>query len=62
MELDSAEHPNYPLGRHDNTHFNEYGARKLAEIVINDMKEQHLPLADKLVKGQNKPLVNPQAK
>jgi lysophospholipase L1-like esterase len=62
MELDSAEHPNYPLGRHDNTHFNEYGARKLAEIVINDMKEQHLPLADRLVKGQNKPLVNPQAK
>jgi lysophospholipase L1-like esterase len=62
MELDSAEHPNYPLGRHDNTHFNEYGARKLAEIVINDMKAQHLPLADRLVVGANQPIVNPQAK
>ncbi|MES2277378.1 MAG: rhamnogalacturonan acetylesterase [Bacteroidota bacterium] len=62
MELDSAEHPNYPVGRHDNTHFNEYGARKMAEIVINDMKEQHLPLADRLVKGVNKLNISPQAK
>jgi len=62
MELDSAEHPNYPVGRHDNTHFNEYGARKLAEIVLNDMKAQHLPLADRIVKGQNAATVNPQVK
>ena len=62
MELDSAEHPNYPVGRHDNTHFNEYGARLMAEIVLNDIKEKHLPLADRIVKGQNKPTVNPQAK
>ncbi|WP_295654394.1 rhamnogalacturonan acetylesterase [uncultured Mucilaginibacter sp.] len=62
MELDSAEHPNYPLGRHDGTHFNEFGARKMAEIVLNELKAQHNPLADHIVKGANAPTVNPQAK
>lgn len=62
MELDSAEHPNYPVGRHDNTHFNEFGARKMAEIVLNEIKAQHLELADRIVKGQNKSTVNQQAK
>jgi len=52
MELDSAEHPNYPVGRHDNTHFNEYGARLMAEIVLNEIKAQHLALADKIVHKQ----------
>jgi lysophospholipase L1-like esterase len=62
MELDSAEHPNYPVGRHDNTHFNEFGARRMAEIVLNDIKEKHLELADRIVKGQNQSTVNPQVK
>lgn len=62
MELDSAEHPNYPVGRHDGTHFNEYGARKIAEIVLNQLKEQHLPLADHIVKGTNKSNVPAAAK
>jgi hypothetical protein len=62
MELDSAEHPNYPVGRHDGTHFNDFGARKMAEIVLNEIKAQHLALAEHIVKGQNKNTVNPQAK
>lgn len=62
MELDSAEHPIYPLGRHDNTHFNDYGARIMAQFVLNDIKAQKLPLSEHIVKGQNKPAVNPQAK
>ncbi|MBW4888300.1 rhamnogalacturonan acetylesterase [Mucilaginibacter sp. HMF5004] len=62
MELDSAEHPNYPLGRHDNTHFTEFGARKLAEIVLNELKAQRIELADRIVKGTNAATVNPQAK
>lgn len=62
MELDSAEHPNYPLGRHDNTHFNEYGARKMAEFILNDLKQKRLELADRIVKGTNAATVNPQAK
>lgn len=54
MELDSAEHPNYPVGRHDGTHFNGYGARKIAELVLNDLKAQHIALAGHIVKGTNK--------
>jgi lysophospholipase L1-like esterase len=46
MQLDLGEHPNYPEGRNDNTHFNELGARKIAEIVLNDLKAQHSPLCD----------------
>ncbi|HZE84493.1 MAG TPA: rhamnogalacturonan acetylesterase [Puia sp.] len=62
MELDSAEHPNYPVGRHDNTHFNEFGARRMAELVINDMKQQHIALAEHIVTGTNKSNVNNAAK
>lgn len=62
MQLDSAEHPNYPVGWHDNTHFNEYGARLMAEIVLNDIKEKRLELAGRIVVGTNKSNVNPQAK
>jgi len=62
MELDSAEHPNYPVGRYDGTHFNEYGARKMAEIVLNEIKAQRLALAARIVKGQNQAVVNPQAR
>jgi lysophospholipase L1-like esterase len=46
MELAPGDHPNYPLGRHDNTHFNELGARKMAQLVVNDLKAQHLPLVE----------------
>jgi lysophospholipase L1-like esterase len=62
MELDTAEHPNYPVGSHDNTHFNEYGARRIAELVLIGIKEQKLELATKIVTGTNKPSVNPQVK
>ena len=57
-----GENPNYPDGKSDDTHFNEYGARLMAELVLNDIKNQHLPLADRIVKGQNAATVNPQAK
>jgi len=40
MQLDSLEHPNYPSGRNDNTHFNELGARKIAELVLAEIKKQ----------------------
>lgn len=32
------EHPNYPEGKNDDTHFNELGARKIAEIALNEIK------------------------
>lgn len=44
-----GEHPNYPKGKEDNTHFNEFGARKMAEIVLHDIGRLQLPLAAYIV-------------
>jgi len=41
-----GEHPNYPEGRQDDTHFSEFGARKMAELVLNDIRSLHLDLAN----------------
>jgi lysophospholipase L1-like esterase len=60
--LAPGEHPNYPDGRQDDTHFNELGARRMAEIVLNDIRTQHLALADRIAKGTNKSNINPAAK
>lgn len=49
MHLDSLEHPNYPAGRKDNTHFNELGARKIAELVLEEIKKQIPELAQRIV-------------
>ncbi len=38
MQLDSIEHPNYPTGQKDNTHFNDYGARIIAQLVLGEIK------------------------
>jgi PelA/Pel-15E family pectate lyase len=42
--LQPGEHPNYPEGRADDTHFSEFGARKMAEIVLNDIRLLRLDL------------------
>jgi len=44
--LSPGENPHYPQGRSDDTHFSELGARKIAEIVLQDIKNLHLGLAD----------------
>jgi lysophospholipase L1-like esterase len=49
-QLKPGEHPNYPKGVEDNTHFNELGARKMAQIVLANIKELKLELADRIVK------------
>ncbi|MEI6945942.1 rhamnogalacturonan acetylesterase [Paraflavisolibacter sp. H34] len=36
--LKPGEHPNYPAGKTDDTHFSELGARKMAEIVYAELK------------------------
>lgn len=36
--LTPGEHPNYPEGKMDDTHFSELGARKMAEIVYGEIK------------------------
>jgi lysophospholipase L1-like esterase len=48
MQLDSLEHPHYPNGRRDNTHFNEYGARKMAQLVLAEIRKLKLDLADRI--------------
>jgi lysophospholipase L1-like esterase len=49
MQLDSLEHPNYPSGQKDNTHFNEYGARRMAELVLAEIRNLKLELAERIV-------------
>jgi lysophospholipase L1-like esterase len=44
--LQPGEHPNYPEGKVDDTHFNELGARKMAEIVLQEIKNLKLTLVD----------------
>ncbi|WP_121357640.1 rhamnogalacturonan acetylesterase [Flavisolibacter nicotianae] len=43
--LQPGEHPNYPEGKTDDTHFSELGARKVAEMVLAGIKNLKLPLA-----------------
>lgn len=50
MHLDSLEHPNYPNGQKDNTHFNEYGARRIAELVLKGMEEQKTGLMQRVLR------------
>lgn len=50
MQLEPGENPSYPDGQKDNTHFNAYGARRVAELVLQQMQELHLGLADHIVK------------
>jgi lysophospholipase L1-like esterase len=46
LQLEPNEHPNYPEGKIDNTHFNELGARKVAQIVLAGIKDLKLDLAN----------------
>ena len=41
-----GEHPNYPNGCEDDTHFNEFGARKMAQLVLAEIRSLKLGLAD----------------
>ncbi|MFN2744756.1 rhamnogalacturonan acetylesterase [Bacillus sp. z60-18] len=42
--LEPGEHPNYPDGVSDNTHFSEYGAGEIAKLVVQGAREAGLPL------------------
>lgn len=45
LQLKPGEHPNYPDGKTDNTHFNELGARLIAQLVLADIRKQLPALA-----------------
>jgi lysophospholipase L1-like esterase len=50
LQLRPGEHPNYPDGKDDNTHFNELGARKVAQIVLKEIRNLNLELANRIAK------------
>lgn len=52
--LAPGENPNYPGGRSDDTHFNELGARRMAELVLNDVRRLRLGLADHIMGGNSR--------
>ncbi|MCP9752003.1 rhamnogalacturonan acetylesterase [Ferruginibacter sp. HRS2-29] len=49
LQLKPGEHPNYPEGKEDNTHFNELGARLVAQLVLKEMRAQKMPLVERIV-------------
>lgn len=52
--LEPLEHPNYPDGRQDDTHFNDLGARKVAQLVLAEIRKLDLELAERIVKPTTK--------
>lgn len=52
--LQVGEHPNYPEGKADDTHFSELGARKMAEIVLQEIRDLNLGLAGHIYKPATK--------
>lgn len=52
LHLAPGEHPNYPDGKEDNTHFSELGARKMAELVLADLRTQQSGLVQYVVKNK----------
>jgi lysophospholipase L1-like esterase len=54
MQYEPGQEPLFPEGQKDNTHFNEYGARRIAELVLAEIKNQKLELADRIVVRQSK--------
>lgn len=49
MQLKPGEHPNYPEGKDDNTHFNELGARLIAQLVLQEIRTQIPELAQRII-------------
>jgi len=43
-----GEHPNYPVGVRDDTHFNHLGAREVAQLFLRELNRIHHPLAGQL--------------
>lgn len=54
LQLKPGEHPNYPNGKEDNTHFSELGARLTAQIALKELIVLYPILKDYLVKPVKK--------
>ena len=49
LQLKPGEHPNHPQGKDDNTHFNEFGARLVAQLVLKEIRSQLPELSTRIV-------------
>jgi lysophospholipase L1-like esterase len=49
LQLKPGEHPNHPQGKDDNTHFNEFGARLVAQLVLKEISSQLPELATRII-------------
>ena len=49
LQLQKGEHPNYPDGKEDNTHFSELGARLVAQLVLKEIREKIPELTERIV-------------
>lgn len=47
-----GEHPNYPTGKTDDTHFSELGARKIAQIVLKEIRDKIPALTSFIIQPQ----------
>ena len=54
LQLKEGEHPNYPEGKVDNTHFTELGARLIAQLVLCEIRKTIPDLAERIVKPVKK--------
>lgn len=48
LQLKPGEHPNYPQGKTDNTHFNELGARLIAQLILKEIRSLAPELAARI--------------
>lgn len=48
VHLKPGEHPHYPEGKEDNTHFSELGARLIAQLVLSELKSLNTELNDRI--------------
>ncbi len=49
LQLKPGEHPNYPEGKEDNTHFNELGARLIAQLVLQELRNLNTDLNQHII-------------
>jgi hypothetical protein len=53
LHLEPGEHPNHPAGKMDNTHFSELGARKMAQLVLKEMRVLKLPVGEMVINASS---------
>ena len=54
LQLQPGQHPNYPEGKEDNTHFNELGARLVAQMILQEIKQQIPELSSRIITQSKK--------